>query len=79
MATLDTYSQKIQTLLHKYASQIKTDGEIETQLLFDTQHHHYQLLEVGWEAYDRIYGFSMPNVFQLAPTLLSENTATLAH
>lgn len=34
---------------------MRTDDGIEIQLLFDREHHHYQLLEVGWEKHDRIY------------------------
>ncbi|MBE9160037.1 XisI protein [Nodosilinea sp. LEGE 06152] len=56
MATLDTYSQYIQTLLTKYGEQAKAaDATVETQLVFDTMHHHYQLLEIGWAEHERIY------------------------
>jgi hypothetical protein len=55
MATLDTYSQKIQTLLTQYGQLAKSDDAVETQLIFDTLHHHYQLLEIGWVGHERIY------------------------
>lgn len=32
------------------------DPEIETQLVFDTKHHHYQLVNVGWKNQRRVYG-----------------------
>ena len=41
MAALDTYSQYIQSLLEKYSQPAKTDPTVETQLVFDTLHHHY--------------------------------------
>jgi hypothetical protein len=49
------YSQHIQVLLNKCGQQIKPDDAVETQLIFDTLHHHYQLLEIGWVGHDRIY------------------------
>jgi hypothetical protein len=55
MAVLDTYSQYIQSLLEKYSQSAQADPSVETQLIFDTLHHHYQLLDVGWVGHDRIY------------------------
>ena len=55
MAILDNYSQYIQSLLKKYSQPAKADPTVETQLVFDTLHHHYQILEVGWAGRDRIY------------------------
>ncbi|MCG5058493.1 MAG: XisI protein [Limnoraphis sp. WC205] len=55
MDKLEKYRQIVQSLLIKY-SQFRTSEEnIETQLIFDTERDHYQILELGWEDYDRIY------------------------
>jgi hypothetical protein len=39
----------------KYAHSISTEEEIEVQLICDTTHDHYQVLDIGWSGYDRIY------------------------
>lgn len=32
-----------------------SESDVECQLVFDTEHDHYQLLDVGWEGLKRIY------------------------
>jgi len=58
MDTLTSHRQAIQQLLRDYASQAKS-GEVETQLVFDHEHGHYQLVYVGWENDGRVYGCVM--------------------
>lgn len=55
MATLDNYQKHIQDLLTQYSQQANAEDGIETQLIFDSEHHHYQILEIGWANDDRIY------------------------
>ena len=55
MDKLEKYRQIIQELLIKYSRYQIKDERIETQLIFDTERNHYQILELGWESYDRIY------------------------
>ncbi len=31
------------------------DSEIESQLIFDTEHDHYQIIDLGWQDFNRIY------------------------
>lgn len=57
--TLETYRQCIQALLAEYGQPPKNNNELQTQLIFDTTHDHYQLLEVGWENEERIYNCIM--------------------
>ncbi|NJL42289.1 MAG: XisI protein [Pleurocapsa sp. CRU_1_2] len=40
---------------HASFEQSKPDPEIECQLIFDTEHDHYQLLDIGWEKLKRVY------------------------
>ncbi|MDY7003437.1 MAG: XisI protein [Cyanobacteriota bacterium] len=49
------YSQLIQDILTQHSV---NDGKnsTEIQLLFDTKHHHYQVLNIGWKEQKRIYG-----------------------
>jgi hypothetical protein len=55
MAKLDQYREYIQNLLTKYGSYKPSEDYIEIQLIFDTVRDHYQILEIGWDGYDRIY------------------------
>ncbi|MDB9516118.1 XisI protein [Roseofilum reptotaenium CS-1145] len=56
---IENYREIIQTFLRKYASYKPSHGEIEIQTLFDTQEDHYQVLGVGWDGKQRIYGCSI--------------------
>ncbi|MGV0106287.1 XisI protein [Nostoc sp. DSM 114160] len=55
MAKLDQYREYIQNLLTKYDSYQPSEEDVEIQLIFDTARDHYQILEIGWDGYDRIY------------------------
>ena len=51
MEKLTFYRNCIQEILEQHArklAQARPLGEIETQLLFDREHEHYQLLRIGW-------------------------------
>jgi len=56
MEKSDLYRGYIKQLLAAYAELSAHDKEIETQLVFDEQREHYQLLHVGWQHRHRIYG-----------------------
>jgi hypothetical protein len=57
MERLEQYRQAIRQLLKDQASvdQSNSNSEIETQIIFDTEHDHYQLLDIGWEGLKRVY------------------------
>ncbi|MBD2441154.1 XisI protein [Nostoc sp. FACHB-110] len=55
MAKLDKYREYIQSLLTQYGSYKPLEENIEVQLIFDTVRDHYQILDIGWDGYDRIY------------------------
>ncbi len=55
MEKLDKYRKIIKMLLCQYASYKYSYGEIENQVIFDSEHDHYQLVRVGWEDKKRIY------------------------
>lgn len=59
MAKLEQYREAIKTLLCQYASYECSYGEIENQVIFDSEHDHYQLVRMGWEDKKRIYGCSI--------------------
>lgn len=53
---LKIYRAYIQQILKEYASIGKPDDEIDTQLIFDTERDHYQLVYAGWKNRRRSYG-----------------------
>jgi hypothetical protein len=56
MDTVEKYREIIQTLLTEYAKTPISNGEIESQTVFDTQQDHYQVMDVGWDGYRRVHG-----------------------
>jgi XisI protein len=56
MAELTEYQTKIQDLLTELAAYGSSDREVESQLVFDAERNHYQLMHVGWRNQRRIYG-----------------------
>ncbi|MDJ0846645.1 XisI protein [Crocosphaera sp.] len=55
MDKLEKYSSIIQNILQEYG-QFSQDKDIETELIFDTIRHHYQIVNVGWKNDNWIYG-----------------------
>lgn len=51
-----TYQQAIISFLEDYAT-IKPSGwaNVQNQLVIDREHHHYQLVRVGWHEGQHIY------------------------
>lgn len=55
MERVEQYRQSICQILTSHVTfEIGSSG-IESQLVFDKEHDHYQLLEIGWEGLKRIY------------------------
>lgn len=57
MANVEKYRQIIQQLLTEYATRRNAakDG-VEAQTIFDIQQDRYQLLYIGWDNQNRIFG-----------------------
>lgn len=55
MERLELYRQYICQLLSSQAESEPSSTEVECQLVFDTEHNHYQLLDVGWDGLKRVY------------------------
>jgi XisI protein len=53
---IQQYSEIVQQLLQEYAALSGNDLTVDTELIFDTVRHHYQLVHVGWHGDRRIYG-----------------------
>ncbi|NJL56050.1 XisI protein [bacterium] len=57
METLEKYRQIVRDVLTAHAT--ANDSDIECQIIFDTEHDHYQLLDIGWQGLNRIYACYM--------------------
>ena len=55
MVALEEYRERVQQLLEKYQTPQFLKGGVETQLIVDTKHDHYQLVNVGWDNGQRVY------------------------
>ncbi|NES20780.1 MAG: XisI protein [Symploca sp. SIO3E6] len=57
MEKLEKYRLLIRQLLSNHATlaENQTEEEIECQLIFDIEHDHYQLLDIGWDGLKRVY------------------------
>ena len=56
MEKLESYRTCIKQLLTDYASLSLSDGEAETELVFDTERDHYQVVHTGWKNRKPMYG-----------------------
>lgn len=53
MEKLAKYRQIVRELLIAHST--TNEPNIECQLIFDTEHDHYQILDLGWQGLTRIY------------------------
>lgn len=56
MDKIAKYRTDIMNLLREKAQFTSSYEEIETQIIFDQERDHYQLLHTGWRNQNRIYG-----------------------
>ncbi|GAK54208.1 FdxN element excision controlling factor protein [Candidatus Moduliflexus flocculans] len=56
MDKLTTYRNDIRELLQRYQEFASSRDEVETQVITDAEHDHYQLVHVGWQDERRVYG-----------------------
>jgi hypothetical protein len=56
MDKLALYRHAIQMILADYVKVPISNGEIESQAVFDTQLDHFQVMDVGWDGHRRVYG-----------------------
>jgi hypothetical protein len=55
MERISQYREIVRNLLSSHASQVSEQSEIECQIVFDSEHDHYQLLDVGWDGLKRVH------------------------
>lgn len=56
MDKLNQYTTIIKNILQEDASLKPSHGDIEPLVVFDDEHHSYQLMYVGWERRRRVHG-----------------------
>ena len=56
MAKIDKYRQIVTEILTEYSSHKPSYGDIEVELILDTERDHYQLVHAGWSNRRRVYG-----------------------
>ena len=56
MDKLENYRTYIKQLLTDYVSLSSSDGEARTELIFDTERDHYQVVHTGWKNRKPMYG-----------------------
>lgn len=74
MDKLEFYRQCIQKLLSEYAAIPISNGEIESQIIFDTQRDRYQVVNVGWDKHRRVHGCVLHLDIQDGKVWLQHNT-----
>lgn len=56
MEKIAKYRTYIQQLLKEYAAGSPADNEVETELIFDRERDHYQVVYTGWKNRQSMYG-----------------------
>lgn len=59
MVAVEEYRERVQQLLAEYQKPKSLQDGVETQVVFDTKHDHYQLVNVGWDKDRRVYGVAI--------------------
>lgn len=59
MERVEHYRQVIRSLLERYATEENRDDQLETQIICDSEHDHYQLVSLGWQGQRRFYSCLM--------------------
>ncbi len=56
MDRITKYRSKIESLITDYSKYGSSDPDVATQLIFDRERNHYQLVNTGWKGLKRIHG-----------------------
>ncbi|MDY6786327.1 MAG: XisI protein [Cyanobacteriota bacterium] len=59
MEKVEKYRDCIKAILIEYSTYKSPYGEVEAQLIWDTDRDRYQVVRVGWEPKQRVYGCSI--------------------
>ncbi len=56
MDKITQYRDYIKDILQRFQKYADSNDEIETEVITDVEHDHYQLVHVGWQHKRRVYG-----------------------
>jgi hypothetical protein len=56
MDTIEKYRAIVKSLIYDYAKYKPSHGQIDTEVITDTQNDHYELLHIGWDQARRVHG-----------------------
>jgi hypothetical protein len=56
MDKVTKYRESIKTLLKEYAGYKLSYGDVDVEQIIDEAGDHYQLMHIGWDEQERIYG-----------------------
>ena len=56
METVDGYRRIIRDLLHEYAQQRPSVGDVRVEVIIDAEQDHYELIFAGWTRHYRVHG-----------------------
>jgi hypothetical protein len=56
MDKLELYRSIVIEILTKYSQYKPSYGQVDIEQIFDREHDRYQLLAIGWNQQQRIYG-----------------------
>lgn len=56
MTKVEQYRQRIREVIQHHGAHPVAYGDVEIQIIFDTEHDHYRLVHAGWHKAHRQYG-----------------------
>lgn len=56
MVRVEEYPQLVEKIIREYGQYKPFYGDVDVQLIFDRENHHYQLMNVGWNGTKRVRG-----------------------
>jgi XisI protein len=71
---LELYRSIVTEILTKYSQYKPSYGQVEIEQIFDRDHDRYQLLAIGWNQQQRIYGTTIHLDIQDERIWIQQNT-----
>lgn len=56
MDKIEEYREIVKKIIYDYAQYKPSHGQIETEVIIDTQNGHYELMHIGWDGTRRVHG-----------------------
>ena len=56
MDRIEKYREIVRKTIEEYASHKSSIGDIRSEAVIDTEHDHYEVMNVGWSGWRRVHG-----------------------